>query len=144
MGEGFLVRHVTATTDIAAYVAVTTAAFHAPPEFADMMVPSLAYALDPDLALFVGRVNGDDVSAVGYSRSGNTAVIAGTATLDAHRGKGYGAAVVRFALDHAAGRGCTSAALRSGPESIPLYERLGFQYVCQHRTYAAPPSPDLA
>src|SRR5437868_5059624 len=79
-------------------VAVTMAAFHAPPEFAEMMAPSLAYALDPDLALFVGNVNGEDVTAISYSRVGDTAVIAGTATLDEHRGKGYGAAGIRASL----------------------------------------------
>ena len=57
------------------------------------------------------------------------------------RGKGYGAAVVQAALEHAARNGCTSASLRSGPKSVPLYERLGFQYVCQHRTYAFPGAP---
>jgi hypothetical protein len=48
------------------------------------------------------------------------------------------AAVTRAVLADGAAKGCTNAALRSGPKSIPLYERLGFRYVCQHRTYAAP------
>jgi GNAT superfamily N-acetyltransferase len=62
----------------------------------------------------------------------------GVATLEPHRGRRYGEALSRVALAHAATRGCTTAALRSGPKSVPLYERLGFRYVCQHRTYAAP------
>lgn len=56
------------------------------------------------------------------------------------RGRGFGAVVIRAALTHAAANGCTSASLRSGPKSVPLYERLGFRYVCPHRTYAAPPA----
>jgi GNAT superfamily N-acetyltransferase len=122
--------------DNAAYQRITSEAFQAPPEFADSMIPSPEFALDPDIALFVGSIEGVDVSAVGYSRSGSTAVLWGTATLEVHRGRGYGGAVSRAALAHAANRGCTNAALRSGPKSIPVYERLGFQYVCQHRTYA--------
>ena len=62
----------------------------------------------------------------------------GVATFEDHRGRGYGSAVSRAALVHAAGHGCANAALRSGPKSVPVYERLGFRYVCQHRTYAAP------
>jgi GNAT superfamily N-acetyltransferase len=129
---------VRVTDDNAAFHAVTSAAFQAPPELADLITPSPEFARDPDIALFIGSVDGVDVSAVGYSRSGSTAVLWGTATLEAHRGRGYGEAVSRAALAHAAGRGCTNAALRSGPKSIPLYERLGFRYVCQHRTYRAP------
>ena len=102
------------------------------------MRPGPGYAADPDIALFIGSVNGQDVTAAGYSRSADTAVLWGVATLESHRGRGYGAAVSRAALAHAAARGCTTGALRSGPLSRPLYERIGFRYVCQHRTYAHP------
>ena len=124
--------------DAHSWTAVVGAAFQSPPEVADQMMPSLAFALDPNIALVIGSAGGVDVSAVGYSRSGPTAVLWGTATLEEYRGRGYGEAVSRAALAHAAERGCVHAALRSGPKSIPLYERLGFCYVCQHRTYAYP------
>ena len=137
-GTELVVRVAETQADADAYKAVTGAAFEAPPEMADLMLPSLAFALDPDIKLFVGSVGGIDVSAAGYSRSGNTAVLWGVATLEAYRGRGHGDAVSREALRHAAARGCTNAALRSGPKSIPVYERIGFRYVCQHRTYAAP------
>ncbi|MBX9628210.1 MAG: GNAT family N-acetyltransferase [Gemmataceae bacterium] len=118
--------------------AVTGAAFNAPPDFAELFSPPGLFT-DPGVGHLLGSVDGEDVAAVMFAVVGPTAVIAGTATLEAHRGKGYGAALVRAALAEAAARGCTSAALRSGPLSRPLYERLGFRYVCQHRTYAAPP-----
>jgi GNAT superfamily N-acetyltransferase len=139
--KGLTFRRVATLADIAAYSKVTAAAFHAPPEFADAMVPSPAYALDPDIALFVGNANGEDVTAISFSRSDDTAVIAGTATLEEHRGKGYGAAGIRAALEEAVRRGCVSASLRSGPLSVPLYERCGFQFVCRHRTYRIPGAP---
>jgi GNAT superfamily N-acetyltransferase len=137
-GSELAVRVAESQADADAYKAITSAAFQAPPEMADLMLPSLAFALDPDIKLFVGAVGGIDVSAAGYSRSDTTAVLWGVATLDAYRGRGYGGAVSRAALAHAAARGCTTAALRSGPKSVPVYERIGFRYVCQHRTYAAP------
>ena len=121
-----------------AYHAVTSAAFNAPPELGDALKPSPGYAVDPNIALFIGSVGGKDVTAAGYSRSGDAAVLWGVATLESHCGRGYGAAVSRAALAHAASRGCTTGALRSGPKSRPLYERLGFRYVCQHRTYVHP------
>lgn len=118
---------------------ILAAAFGVAPDLAAQFVPAIPHVGDPDIALFVGTCDGADVAGVGYSRSGTTAVVWGTATLEAYRGRGFGAALIRTALTHAAARGCTSASLRSGPKSVPLYERLGFRYVCQHRTYAAAP-----
>lgn len=120
------------------YKALTATAFGAPPEFADLIVPSVSLVLDPLIEIQIGSLNGVDVAAAGCSRSGTTAVLWGVATLPVHRGRGYGDALCRAVLCSAASRGCTHGALRSGPKSVPLYERLGFRYVCQHRTYAAP------
>lgn len=137
-GSELQVRHADGQAGADAYHAVTCAAFQAPPALAELFRPSAAQANDPDIGLFVGSVGGVDVSAAGYSRTGTTAVLWGVATLEAYRGRGYGDAVSRAALRHAVGRGCTTAALRSGPKSRPVYERIGFRYVCQHRTCAAP------
>ena len=137
-GSGLSIRLADSQAGADAYKALTTAAFNAPPEIADLIIPSVNLVLDPDIAIFIGSAGGVDVTAAGYSRSGTTAVLWGVATLEAHRGRGYGDAVSREALRHAAARGCTTAALRSGPKSIPVYERIGFRYVCQHRTYASP------
>ena len=136
----FAIRHVGSAADEAAYYRITAAAFAVPPELAELMAPPSSYVGDPDVALFVGTCRGEDVAASFYSRSGTTAVVAGVATVEPFRGRGFGTAITRAALAHAAANGCTSASLRSGPKSRPLYERLGFQYVCNHRTYAAPKS----
>lgn len=139
-GSELQVRHALGQAGADAYHAVTCAAFQAPPALMESFRPTAAQANDPDIALFVGSVDGVDVSAAGYSRTGSTAVLWGVATVEAHRGRGYGDAVSRAALRHAVARGCTTGALRSGPKSRPVYERIGFRYVCQHRTYAAPKS----
>jgi GNAT superfamily N-acetyltransferase len=129
---------VATEADAAAFRDVCTAAFAAPPELADLIMPSLAFALDPAMLWLLGFRNGEPVAAGGYYRTGDVAVVCCLATQADHRGRGIGAAVTRACLADAAGRGCTAAALRSGPNSVPLYERLGFRYACQHRTYAAP------
>jgi GNAT superfamily N-acetyltransferase len=113
--------------------------FQSPPELMEQLLPPASLA-HPDLVSFVGFLETRPVSSVTYLKTGPVAHVAGTATLEAERGKGFGAALVLHALKHAREMGCTSAALRSGPLSIPLYKRLGFQYVCQHRTYAIPAS----
>lgn len=113
-------------------------AFGAPPEMMIAMRPLPTMAEDPNISLFIGSEGGIDVTGAGYSRSGSTAVLWGVATLAEYRGCGRGSEVSRAALAHAAGRGCVNASLRSGPKSIPVYERLGFRYACRHRTYRFP------
>jgi GNAT superfamily N-acetyltransferase len=132
------VRRVLTSADEDGYHRIMFDAFSVSPELAAQFVPANPYLGDPDVALFLGSCDGTDVVGGGCSRCGTTAVVWGIGTLEPYRGLGFGAALIRTALTHAAANGCTSASLRSGPKSVPLYERLGFRYVCQHRTYAAP------
>lgn len=67
--------------------------------------------------------------------------VAGVVTEPASRGRGFGGTATRRVLREALRRGARHAVLRSGPLSVPLYERLGFQFVCRHRTYAPPAGP---
>jgi GNAT superfamily N-acetyltransferase len=133
--DELVIRPIATEADQATFQRVTGVAYGSP-ELADVFIPSPDYYRDPDMLWVVGEWAGEPVAAGGYYRVGPTAVVGGLATLEGHRGKGIGAAVVRMLLTDATAKGCTSAALRSGPKSIPLYERLGFRYVCQHRTYA--------
>jgi GNAT superfamily N-acetyltransferase len=135
---GLTLRPVRTADDLRTFQNICTAAYNAPPKLADAVMPSLSFALDPDMWWVIGERDGEPVAVGGYTRSGPTAVIGCLGTLEAHRGRGVGAAVCRAALAHAAADGCTAAVLRSGPKSVPLYERLGFRYVCRHRTYAVP------
>ena len=140
LGPDLIIRYVQTQLEEAVYHSLVAMAFGAPFEFASQMLPTIPYAGASDIALFLGSLDGSDIAAAGYSRSGSTAVVWGVATLKPYRGRGFGAALSRAALVHAAAQGCTSASLRSGPKSRPLYERLGFRYVCNHRTYAARPA----
>lgn len=132
------IRRARTEADRVAFCRITTEAFGAPPELADLVMPSLAFVRDPDMYWVIGEWEGEPVAASGYSRTGETAVVAGLATLEPYRGKGIGAALTRATLAHAARQGYRHASLRSGPKSIPLYKRLGFRYACQHRTYSCP------
>jgi GNAT superfamily N-acetyltransferase len=132
------IRPVLTEADRSTFQHLCTVAFGAPPELADLIMPSLAFALDPKMGWFLADLNGESVACGGYYRTEQTAVICCLATLPKHRGQGLGAAVTNHCLAHAAERGCVNASLRSGPLSVPLYERCGFRYACQHRTYACP------
>jgi len=136
--ETLTLRPVRTEEDRRTFQSVCAAAYAAPPDLGDLIMPSLAFALDPDMWWVIGEENGTPVATGGYYRVGTTAVICCLATLAGYRGRGIGAGVMRAALDHARAGGCPVATLRSGPKSVPLYERLGFRYVGRHRTYAAP------
>jgi ribosomal protein S18 acetylase RimI-like enzyme len=99
----------------------------------------LAQALDPDIALFAGYVDNRAVATSELLCTADIAVLTGITTLEAFRKRGYGEALTRAALIEGARRGCTAAALRSGPLSVPLYKRIGFQHACWHRTYVKGP-----
>jgi GNAT superfamily N-acetyltransferase len=118
---------------------IAAAAFETTAEFAELIMPNVGFVTDPAMYWVIGEVADEPVTVGGFCVTGPTAVICCLATLHDHRGKGYGAALTRHLFGEAAARGCRHAALRSGPKSVPLYERLGFRYVCRHRTYAAPP-----
>jgi GNAT superfamily N-acetyltransferase len=98
-------------------------------------IPSLACALDPDLALFVGYVDGRAVAASGLCRIGQVAEIIGVSVVPAFRRRGFGAAITWAAIGEGAVRGCTAAALRATPMGEPVYRRMGFETVCRLRTY---------
>ena len=101
-------------------------------------MPSLAYATDPQMCWVIADHSGKPVGVGGYYIVGPTVVIGCLATPDEYRGRGVGANIVRHLLAEATVAGCRHACLRSGPKSVPLYERLGFRYACQHRTYSVP------
>jgi GNAT superfamily N-acetyltransferase len=118
------------------------AGFGSPPEMSREMAPSLAYARDPDIALMLGTIDGRPVGTAMCFCLGGVAWIAGVTVMPADRRRGLGTALTWAALAEGARRGCTAAALNSGPMSLGLYRRMGFVWVCNHRTYAAPaPSP---
>jgi len=133
-----VIRPLVDEADWASFVQTTCSAYGAPPEFGDMIMPTLAYALDPEMIWLLAEKDGEIVSAGGGYRIGSSAVVCCLATPSEHRGSGIGTAVMRDLLRRFAETGSTTAVLRSGPLSRPLYERLGFEYVCQHRTYVAP------
>jgi GNAT superfamily N-acetyltransferase len=120
----------------------------APPDETELPVnltryfnPSLACALDPDIALFVGYADGRPVASAGLYRVDDIAEIGAVWTAPAYRRRGFGAALTWAALAEGKARGCVTAALRATEMGYPVYLRVGFVTVCRLRVYAPAPLP---
>ena len=100
--------------------------------------PSLACALDPDVAVLVGYAGGRPVSAALLHRVEEIACITGVATVPDGRRRGFARALTWAALRAGADRGCTCATLNALGASYALYRGMGFRHVCNHRTYVPP------
>jgi GNAT superfamily N-acetyltransferase len=108
------------------------------PDAMDSLLPSLACALDPGIALLVGYLDGNPVSTAELFVVGDIAGITGVATVPAYRRRGLAAALTWAALREGAARGCTCATLAGLGASFDLYRKMGFVHVCNHRAYRRP------
>jgi GNAT superfamily N-acetyltransferase len=98
-------------------------------------VPSLDAALDPDVALFVGYVEGEPVAAGRLTCIEGVGEVTSIETLEGHRRRGIGTAMTWAAVSEAARRGCIAIALTATEMGYPVYLRMGFRPVCFYRTY---------
>jgi ribosomal protein S18 acetylase RimI-like enzyme len=145
--EGLEVRRVTDDAGRRDFLAVAAAGFGAPTaeslpppteEQMESFGPSLACALDADVAVVVGYLAGQPVSSAIVFRVDEIAVLTGVATVPAQRRRGLARALTWAALAEGAARGCRYATLNAAGASFHLYRSMGFVHVCNHRTYAAP------
>lgn len=141
------VRRVTDAASRRDALAVMAAGFGAPTadlgeplsaEAMDTFGPSLACALDPDVAVLVGYAEGRPVSAAVLHRVEEVASITGVATVPDCRRRGFARALTWAAVGAGADRGCSCAALNALGASYHLYLGMGFRHVCNHRTYVPP------
>jgi ribosomal protein S18 acetylase RimI-like enzyme len=98
---------------MAAGFGAPTAEFAAgpPPDGYDAMGPSLACALDPDVALLTGYADGRPVSTALVYRVDEIAGVTAVATAPAYRRRGFARALTWAVIRAGAARGCTCATL---------------------------------
>lgn len=98
---------------------------------AEILAP--LYGLDVEavegMAVYLGRVDGRDVSTSVGVTLGATVGIFNVATPPEHRGRGYGAALTAAAAQEGFAAGADLAWLQSSPLGLPVYRRLGFREV---------------
>jgi GNAT superfamily N-acetyltransferase len=104
-----------------------------------LLIPSLAVALDPDVALFTGYLDSQPVATAALYRIEGVAEIGGVFTARPFRRRGIGEALTWAALAEGVARRCTAAALNASPAGAALYRRMGFLPACTFRVYDAPP-----
>jgi ribosomal protein S18 acetylase RimI-like enzyme len=103
-----------------------------------LLIPSLNVAIDPDVALFTGYVDGRPVGTAALYRTGGIAEIGGVGVSSQYRRRGYGAALTWAAIAEGVARGCEVAALHTTSMGEHLYQGMGFRPIALHRRYTPP------
>jgi ribosomal protein S18 acetylase RimI-like enzyme len=87
---------------------------------------------------YVGFVEGQPVSTTAIVIGGGVTGVYNVATLPGHRRRGYGEAVMRYALgDARRDCGAERVILQSTPAGLDLYERMGFRTVARIVVYSS-------
>jgi ribosomal protein S18 acetylase RimI-like enzyme len=129
-----------ATADgFAQALAVAAAGFDAP---ADLLAP--IYMLEvtslDGMTVYLGRVDGTDVTTAIHFVIGDAVGIFNVATPEEHRGRGYGAAITAQAVREGFAAGASFAFLQSSDLGQSVYRRLGFREVDTYTLYTRPAS----
>jgi GNAT superfamily N-acetyltransferase len=89
-------------------------------------------------AAYVAYADGEPVSTAAVVEGGGALGVYNVATLPEHQGRGYGEAVMRYALDDARRvTGIERSILQSTPAGLRLYQRMGYQAVTRVAVYSA-------
>jgi hypothetical protein len=94
----------------------------------------------PQVRLFAGLVDDTVVATSMLIASGAVAGIYWVATLEEHRGRGYGEALTWAAVAGGREFGCRIASLQASKLGRPVYARMGFAHVLDYE-HLLPPEP---
>ena len=83
----------------------------------------------PNVAAFIGELDGRPASVAGAWLVGDDAVIGWVATVPDARRRGLGSLVTARAVEWAFERSARFAVLQASPAGRPVYERIGFATV---------------
>jgi len=91
-----------------------------------------------EFASYVGYVDGEPVSTTAIVVGGSAVGVYNVATLPSHQRRGYGEAVMRYALEDARRRhGIERSILQSTPAGYRLYERMGYRTITKVAVYSS-------
>jgi N-acetylglutamate synthase len=118
-------------------LAVAADGFGAP---ADLLAPiyMLEVTSQDGLEVYLGRVDGKDVTTAIHFVVGDAVGIFNVATPEEHRGRGYGAAITAQAVRAGFDAGASFAFLQSSEMGESIYLRLGFREVETYTLYTTP------
>ncbi len=140
MPTGFAVRPALSETDVEQFGQVLSQLFGASQEsrhvaeyFRRLDLAQLGQS--SPMRLYLGQLQGELVSTGALFLDGPTAGIYDLATLEEHRGEGFGTAVFGFLLQEALRLGCRRAVLQASLDGLGIYRRAGFETLCNVSVY---------
>ena len=99
-----------------------------------LITPS--FAADPDVQLFVGRLDGKPVGTSIAIRSRDASGIYNVGTLPRARRRGVGSAVTWAAIEAGRAWGCDTIVLQSSVMGLSMYSAMGFRTVAPYVVFA--------
>ena len=138
---GLEIRRVRGTEAFDAYLGVYAPILSPSPAFTEMFERAarrIGFGEDAPEQHFVGLLDGEPVATVSVVTGGGAAGIYNVTTVEAARGRGIGAAMTVAAARHGAEQGFTLATLQASTMGRSVYERLGFEFVCDLLPYRLP------
>jgi GNAT superfamily N-acetyltransferase len=120
---------------------VTVRGFEAPRELMESLFAS-AMSAEP-VELWLAYAGGDPVSTATGIATGDAVGIFSVGTPPEHRRKGYGAWATARAVGSAFEAGASFAYLQSSEMGFGVYERLGFEQVCEYLLLSGPDTPSM-
>ena len=97
---------------------------------------SPSFAADPEVQLFVGRLDERPVATSIAIRSGDASGVYNVGTLPEARRRGLGSAVTWAAVGAGRAWGCDTIVLQSSVMGLSMYAEMGFRTVAPYVTFA--------
>jgi hypothetical protein len=141
LAAGAALRRVETAEQAADYWKVTAAAFVSlqfPPELFGHYDDSEGF-LAPNIAAFLGHLDGEPASAAMAIVNNGVAGIYWVGTIEAARGRGLAWATTAAATNAGLELGAEIASLQASHMGEPLYERMGYETLYPYRLFMAPP-----
>jgi hypothetical protein len=138
---GLAIRRVETPDLLVGYRDTAFGAFGYPLPVAPRFMNERLFGL-PQVRLFAGLVDGSVVATSMLIASGAVAGIYWVATLEGHRGRGYGEALTWAAVAGGREFGCRIASLQASKLGRPVYARMGFAHVLDYEHLLPPPAAD--
>ena len=139
--DGLEIRRVRDEADLDTYVGVYAPILSPSQAFTDLFVRAalgIGFGEDALEENFIGLLHGEPVATTSLVTAGGAAGIYNVTTVEAARGRGIGAAITAAVVRHGAAKGMTVATLQASTMGRPVYERLGFEFVCDLFPYREP------
>lgn len=124
------------SADLDEYLAVTIEA--GMPSDAARLLFSASFAADPDVELFIGRLDHKAVGTAVAIRSGDVSGIYAVGTLPVARRRGLGSALTWAAIQAGRDWGCDTIVLQASEMGFPIYAAMGFRTVVEYTVFGRP------